>query len=82
MEAVAVKQAERLWIIGDGTRARWHVGSLRKSQHYGCDQYIAACTGRAIYGPYGIGKFEGERPSEVEWAVCKRCDAIIAKATA
>jgi hypothetical protein len=68
----------RTWIIGDGDKARWHVANRRTSE-YGTTSYVPICSGRPLYSPWGIASRFCERPSEIEHAVCKKCEAALAK---
>lgn len=71
------KQAQRTpreWIIGSGNAARWHVGQVTSN---GNGQTLC---GRHLYSPYGISHKAADRPSEIEHAVCARCDAALARA--
>ena len=72
----------RLWIIGAGDSARWHLGESRKSTYGTGRHYYARCTGKQVYSVWGVSHVECERPKEIEHAVCKRCDRLLTQETA
>jgi len=67
----------RKWIIGSTDRSQWHLGVARVS--YDRAYLVTACKGKTLGGAWGANTWQGERPSEREYAVCATCDAIAQK---
>lgn len=64
---------EYTWIRGDRNTARWHIATEHDTG-YGTRHWVPIC-GRSVYSPYGPARVVCERPSEVEYAICKACAA-------
>jgi len=70
------------WILGNGSRAQWHLAEERSYTHDARQKYlVAACNGRQLGGAWGPRMVQN-MPSEVEHAHCAKCAALHRERTA
>ena len=69
----------RTWVLGASPGAKWHLAWRFKSAFSQTVHFRTVCTGKSLYSVWGVTTWEGTRPKELENAVCKRCDAILAR---
>jgi hypothetical protein len=61
------------WIRGSGGNGFWHV------EKNGPEGKGYTRCGKYLYSPWGLTRSVCERPNELEYRCCKRCDMLTMK---